>query len=764
MFSGRVHSGSKAGRAALFRQPGSADFINSQIKLPILFRPFPNHYDSGKMGPDTEINLNPDMMVEFNLSVLEKRMGSQELMDEMYECLVKVVSEDDIGGMYPWPHYRPQTFHIQCENRNAMEILLTRGIVYEGKKVDLYEPGYGAIRAVIHDAPFTKSSNAVMLDWLKTYGEVTGFKHQRFTHRKTGKRTEWKSGARIAFIKLNDLNRTLPPSVVLEFSNNVKKRITIFHYGQAQKHCRFCKENVPRDHQCDRAPVKTCFNCKLPGHFISECPVGKECDRCNQTGHLAKNCPMSHQEYLNQHFPHLNADEAPSRTPSKSDTRAGQNMTKSDSPVLFSTPLAGNVRVVTTKVLVHEKPVTTTDETAPEKDEWQKDRTGKRREYNARRKSQTSQDDTDIEVIQKDIPVKPAEERKRKREKSAGKNWNLKRFFGLEKEVTLDNTELLEDNSKPEEPNKEIENGEEEDVSEEEEATPVMETDGDKSEEEKLGDVTQDSDAESTTANGDSSKGNSEDQDDENEDKQKSDPIPDTVETEEGGESDENISLSVIQKENEIKHHFSLHTIGASNMEGLVMKGDEQLEITHHNHFEGGMKINRSHDMLDEIHEGEKLNLPIIAINIGACDMSEIGHNDLGRMEDRYVKMLGKVREECPKAQIIISGLIPRNGDKYDKVNHDTLLFNERLRNLCIPEKGFVFCDNYNWVMNEFNQVRSELYKENSSIHLNILGQESLSNSIFRMVKYLYFKSIVGDLPESLGFTPEEEASMYRIQ
>ena len=125
--------------------------------------------------------------------------------------------------------------------------------------------------------------------------------------------------------------------------------------------------------------------------------------------------------------------------------------------------------------------------------------------------------------------------------------------------------------------------------------------------------------------------------------------------------------------------------------------------------------------------------------------------------------MLGKVREECPKAQIIISGLIPRNGDKYDKVNHDTLLFNERLRNLCIPEKGFVFCDNYNWVMNDFNQVRSELYKENS-IHLNILGQESLSNSIFRMVKYLYFKSIVGDLPESLGFTPEEEASMYRIQ
>ena len=308
------------------------------------------------MEPDAEINLNPDLMVEFNISVLEKRMSSQELMDEMYECLIKVVSEDDISGMYPWPHFRPQTFHIQCENRSAMEILLTRGIVYDGKKVDLCEPGYGAIRVMIHDAPFSRSSNAVILEWLEQYGVVTGFKHQRFTHRKTGKRTEWKSGARIAFIRLTDLNRTLPPSVSLNFANNVKKRLTVFHYGQNQKHCRFCRENVSRDHQCSNAPAKTCYKCNLPGHFISECPMGKVCERCTQSGHIAKNCPMSHQQYIEENFPHLGANNnCSTKTPTKVSEKPVMTTSKNDSPVLFSTPLAGNIRVVTSKVHVHDR-------------------------------------------------------------------------------------------------------------------------------------------------------------------------------------------------------------------------------------------------------------------------------------------------------------------------------------------------------------------------------------------------------------------------
>ena len=236
-----------------------------------------------------------------------------------------------------------------------------------------------------------------------------------------------------------------------------------------------------------------------------------------------------------------------------------------------------------------------------------------------------------------------------------------------------------------------------------------------------------------------------------------------SVKSEEDENNLEVSSLSVAADQEDIEHHLSLHTIGASNMEGLIMKGDNQLKITHHNHFEGGLKIRKSHEKLDDIHDGVKLNLPIIAANIGACDMSEVGYNDLDRMESRYVELMDKIRAECPKSQIVISGIIPRNGDRYQKVNSDIHLFNERLRNLCIPEKGLVFCDNYHWVTDEFNQVKSELYRDNSNIHLSVIGQEMLSNSIFRVVKYLYFKSFVGELPDSLSFTPEEEASMYRL-
>ena len=154
--------------------------------------------------------------------------------------------------------------------------------------------------------------------------------------------------------------------------------------------------------------------------------------------------------------------------------------------------------------------------------------------------------------------------------------------------------------------------------------------------------------------------------------------------------------------------------------------------------------------------------VPIIVSHVGACDLSEYGDNDLDEIEERHWGYLGKVREECPNTLIVISGILPRNGAQYVKVNNDSQLLNGRFRDRCIPQNGYIYCDNNHFVLDEFHQVRSELYTD--EIHLKSFGQELLSASIFRVVKYHYFKSIVGELPDSLKLTPEEEASMYKPQ
>ena len=456
----------------------------------------------------------------------------------------------------------------------------------------------------------------------------------------------------------------------------------------------------------------------------------------------------------------------------------------------ISTPLAGNIRVVTSRVDVHQAPVQV-DSTAaidkdvqePEKESkkeeevWQQDRTGKRRSYNARRKS-LANDDSSIEVIEKDIPVKSPKRKRSKPNKSPSK-WNIMKVFGFQaSEDTIESKDDLEESTEEDHDDKgenlANENGEMEvDIASEATDDGSLE---EVLEEKKLEPAKNDSpesidtsvESDEDEANGCEKSSDSlsiqkspESGEPKEEDKATSTPVEISIQTQQNG-SNPNSVLSISDDPAEIEHHFELHTIGASNMDGLIMKGDDQLKITHHNHFEGGLKIRKAHEKLEDIHDGVKQNLPIIVSNVGACDLSEFGDNNLDEIEERYMSYLDKIREECPKAQIVISGLLPRNGDQYVKVNNDTQLLNGRLRERCIPTDGFIFCDNYQFVLDEFLKVKSDLYTD--GIHLKSFGQELLSASIFRVVKYLYFKSIVGDLPESLKFTPEEEASMYKPQ
>ena len=159
------------------------------------------------------------------------------------------LQEHDILGVHPIPNKNwTQRVHIYCKDDEAKETLIQRGLDIFGKHVDLMEPGKGIHKVEIQNAPGHMPDFVVKTE-LEKYGPITQFKHD--THRFTsGRRTTWTNGKRIAWMKgVNSL-----PPVIKVIWKQKSYDLKIWYYGQIDKFCRFCREIVPKDHDCEFAP------------------------------------------------------------------------------------------------------------------------------------------------------------------------------------------------------------------------------------------------------------------------------------------------------------------------------------------------------------------------------------------------------------------------------------------------------------------------------------------------------------------------------
>ena len=238
----------------------------------------------------TELNLNPSFFVEFQLSVLEKRFDKKELRDLIHDQLTPIVDQKDILGIQLHPDAYPTKAFIQCISKKTVEDLILKGIDIEDTHVDLSEPGYGALKVFVHNAPLD-FPNASIKEWLERFGELTNFRDELYIN-PTGDKTYWKTGTRSALIRLFDVETTVPPHDFLTYGTR-KCDISVYHFGQMDRYCRFCKRNVPKSHECDKVSKKSCFKCGQDGHIKANCPKNRGCTNCRTHGHISRDCPVS---------------------------------------------------------------------------------------------------------------------------------------------------------------------------------------------------------------------------------------------------------------------------------------------------------------------------------------------------------------------------------------------------------------------------------------------------------------------------------------
>ena len=734
-----------------------------------------------------DINLNPHFMLEFSLSVIEKRLNRDATLELMYEELQKVVSAEDILGVSVVPFHSPRKVVIQCENQRAMDDLLIQGIQIEGNKIELSQPGYGAVRVTIHNAPL-EMANAYLKDYLAEYGVVSGFRNNHYFHKPSGTRTDWKTGSRFAFVKLHNFENTIPPSDLITYDENKKAKILVYHEGQKEIYCRFCQENVPVDHSCEKKTKTFCFNCKSPDHMIRQCPLGKLCNICKKPGHLARNCRQQGGQAPVQY--QYNAEDFPPPGPvGKGNVQTTIAGKISQSPTFCSTPLAGNVQRITAVVQTHEPPREQGDadihhetggevsgDNTEDSDQWEVTRQEKKR-LKKREKQLISSTDK-IEVLDTQAEPKPKSAHGRRKREWSFRDMLPSRIFGLANEVegsTLyESTVEPNTEGKDSEPKQsvEISDSDPSKNSEPKQSVEISDSDPSEMDIQDCSEVTEEPVDMETAAETETDRPETADNPDEpyqaevveEETTKKVEPQISTTDEQEEDSKQTEVSSLLLDQPAMLGHQLKLYSIGASNMAGLEMTGDENLKIDLDNLNNGGLNMNQAYEKLDEIHVEPRKNIKVIVTNFGSVDFSDQGGNDLISLQTKYDRSLRRIRKSCPNAEIIISSILPRNGDTFSDVNEDISNFNTFLRDLCTPGSGLYFCNNYGFILDAFHQVRSGLYKD--TIHLNPEGQRFLSAHLFRAVKFVYFKSLLDfpALPEEFHYTPEEVESFLAPQ
>ena len=639
-----------------------------------------------------DININESLMLTFSVSAIEQRMSIPQIRAVMYDELIKVVSEEEIAGVNVRGN-PPKLVEVLCETRHAKEELKLKGITIGESQIFFDEPGYGAIRITVLNAPLDMPCET-LTDYLKRYGSLNDFKHQKYFHTVNGqrKRTDWRTGIRSAMIKLHNPRIPVPPSVKIKSNDNQSHEIVFFHDGQDEMLCRFCHFHVPKEgHECDRAPQKKCFNCDSKEHFKKDCPYGIICKRCRKPGHMARECPGD--------FPALPGSTS---TPIR---EVAQGPTPSTSGTSQVEHAEGNE---ISSLQVKQPTLEQNEDNATDN----AFKSGKEQPT----QEQFHGEDEDPEAKRKD-EAKDADDEE---------GWQVvrtPRYVKKKRNITPESTEASKKKQRnrtlplEEESNQQVTVSKKDDKSKNKSSTKFSfsnlfsrKTSANQANEDAIienvelgseGDVT-------TRTCGDMT------------------------------DSEDSISIQsdCLDMHN---HEVTVHFVGGSNTTKLNMEGDKDLKVNLKNISAGGLRIRGVRERLEsELNQEEREAMELLVVNAGTNNMEESGGNDVKRIADSFAVEMEKVNEMCPNTAIIISAVLPMKGEDKQLVNLEIMNLNHELRQLCTPGKGWFFKD-HTFVYDENNQVKFSLFRD--VVHLYPAKVKLLSDSLLDAVKMVYFNA-----------------------
>ena len=101
--------------------------------------------------------------------------------------------------------------------------------------------------------------------------------------------------------------------------------------------------------------------------------------------------------------------------------------------------------------------------------------------------------------------------------------------------------------------------------------------------------------------------------------------------------------------------------VGSSNCRGLVIPGDDHLEIQLTSRIAGGLKIKDVTSKLNSIPSAEMNEYWAVILHVGSTDFPVSSEKDFDTHYMEYVESLSELSTMCPKSAVLISSVLPRN-------------------------------------------------------------------------------------------------------
>ena len=182
--------------------------------------------------------------------------------------------------------------------------------------------------------------------------------------------------------------------------------------------------------------------------------------------------------------------------------------------------------------------------------------------------------------------------------------------------------------------------------------------------------------------------------------------------------------------------------MGGSNCRGLELQGEDWLDLAVTPLIQGGLLIEEAAEKLDECSKELKSETDIVVVHVGSCNFPANDFTDIDRHYTHYVELLNTITNNCPKANIVVSSVLPRNGHQNTNINDQIKTFNRKLAELAWTEEKIQFSDNFGHFEGENDEVDRNLFKtsDRSGVHLNVDGQGRLATALVHCVKEAFFK------------------------
>ena len=665
------------------------------------------HLDQGGSTLELETKLG----LEFQLSDLNERVEVDKLVLELQEQLLKVVTEDDIVGIEFKPSKR---FAQKCmtvfTNETAKNKVQIQGLSVFNKTVTLTNPGQGVVRVEINNVSML-IPNDIIKDWLATkvggMDNIVQFRNDHYIIR--GQKRKWVSGTRFAYVK----NLASPLSPADKFRYNGKDiQVNMWHYGQTHMKCRFCYQVVPKGHECARRQQKQgCHKCGSLEHLQRECPEKEDkrrCFRCGSLGHMIGSCTIQVKED-GMGGQKTTIQGAQGRTP---------QAPKPPKPTSPSSSQRGGSFLIPNLIDQALDKKKADDEAKKKKaEEAEKKRLAREKENQEALEERERQHQQAIEQNRRQKEENERMERAAVAAAAAEKRHSS--TLSSNEEALPPNALQLETSSSSMEVD--IPSGDEV-LEEDEEDDSASDSDDDSCEDTRPDSVDDEQEAKTSST----------DEDDENDDRLDTTQFHDAFDTA--------LRFSPHQA-------ATVALVGGSNVPHIKLVSDNDLQVQTHALWEGGAEIIQGAHKVSEVNPDTREKFDVVVTHLGTCNFPCKGESSVMSHFKDYMEMTRKVRDMCPNAHIVMSGILPQAGEGRSLANEQIKSFNAALKAVGDDDKEpyLYFCDNWPLFV-EGDQVLDGLFKDPHTygVHVNDQGSVVLATAIMQKVKEVFYWERLG--------------------